>query len=86
MPRSSNAARSASEVSGDGGIGLENGMTTSISQRSRTPRSVRWSWRSNAHSLGAGGHLKGAPQTPTTARPSSKAAIFAVIRSAPTTE
>ena len=41
MSRSANAASSASEVSGDGGTGVPNGITSEISQSSRTPRSTR---------------------------------------------
>ena len=63
-PRFSNSARRASEVSGEGGTGEGSGTTKEIWQASRTPRAVSSSARSRAHSLGAGGHLKGAPQTP----------------------
>ena len=38
MSRSANAARMASEVAGDGGIGVPNGITTWIETSSRTPR------------------------------------------------
>ena len=38
MPRSANAASSAADVSGDGGTGVANGITSVISQPSRTPR------------------------------------------------
>ena len=69
MPRSVKAATNAREVSGDGGTGVPNGITTVMSQCPRTPRVSRKSCSSNAHSLGAGGHLKGAAQTPTTAWP-----------------
>ncbi len=69
MPRSSNAATSAAEVSGDGGTGRPKGRTSVISQSSRTPRLTRSSCSMSAHSLGAGGHLNGAPQTPITTRP-----------------
>ena len=41
MSRSANAARSAADVSGDGGTGVENGMTSVISHASRTPRVER---------------------------------------------
>ena len=37
-------------------------------------------------SLGAGGHLKGAPQTPTTARPSVNPGMTSRNRCAPATE
>ena len=86
MSRSAKAASSASEVSGEGGTGLGSGITKVISQLSRTPRSVRWSCSSSAASLGAGGHLKGAPQTPTIARPELNSGISSAIRSAPATE
>ena len=45
-----------------------------ISQSSRTPRAASWSCSSRAHSLGAGGHLNGAPHTPITACPLEKPA------------
>ena len=86
MLHSAKAATSAREVSGDGGTGLPNGMTNEISQSSRTPRADRKSCRSSAHSLGAGGHLNGAPQTPTTARPCENAGSISLSRSAPATE
>ena len=86
MSRSAKAPSSASEVSGEGGTGLPSGSTKVISQRSRTPRSVRWSWRRRAASLGAGGHLNGAPQTPTIARPRSNSGSSSASRSAPATE
>ena len=41
MPRSANAARIACEVSGDGGIGVPNGITTEMSVASRRPRAAR---------------------------------------------
>ena len=44
--------------------GRRSGITNEISQASRTPRAVSASSSSSAHSLGAGGHLNGAPQTP----------------------
>ncbi len=73
-------------MSGDGGTGVPNGITSEISQASRTPRAVRWSCRSSAHSLGAGGHLNGASQTPITTRPREKAGRISASRSAPATE
>ena len=41
MPRSANATSSASDAAGDGGIGTGNGITSAISERSRSPRSSR---------------------------------------------
>jgi len=45
------------------------GITTWIATSSRTPRSRRYPSSRIAASLGAGGHLKGAPHTPTIAVP-----------------
>ena len=73
MPRSANRARIASEVSGDGGTGAPNGITTWIWTSSRTPRARRYSSSRIAASLGAGGHLNGVPQTPTIAVPDGEA-------------
>ena len=73
-------------MSGDGGTGVPNGITSVISQSSRKPRVERWSCRSRAASLGAGGHLNGAPQTPTTAWPRVKAGTTSRRRAAPATE
>ena len=70
ISRSANAVSSAAEVSGDGGTGRGSGMTSVISQSFRTPRAVSESCSISAHSLGAGGHLNGAPHTPITTRPS----------------
>ena len=67
--RSAKASSSASDVSGDGGTGRRSGSKRVISQALRTPRADEGRAASARHSLGAGGHLKGAPQTPTTARP-----------------
>ena len=86
MPRSANAVVRASEVSGEGGTGLPNGRTRVILQSSRTPRATRWSCSIRAHSLGAGGHLNGAPHTAMTALPCEKPAIASRIRSAPANE
>ena len=86
MPRSAKAASSARDVSGDGGTGIENGITREISHASRTPRATRSSCSSNAASLGAGGHLNGAPQTPTIARPRENAGSSSRSRAAPATE
>src|SRR5436309_481312 len=58
MPRSANAASSAAEVSGDGGTGAENGITSEISQSSGMPRFERWSWSRSAASLGAGNRVE----------------------------
>ena len=73
-------------VAGDGGTGVGRGRTKVISQRSRTPRSTRWSWSSRHASLGAGGHLNGASQTPITAWPSSNRGTAPARCSAPGTE
>ena len=86
MSRSANASISAAEVSGEGGTGVPKGMTKVISQASLTPRSTSWSWSSRQVSLGAGGHLNGAPQTPITARPAEKPGMMPASRSAPATE
>ena len=86
MLRSAKASSSASDVCGDGGTGLGSGIKKVILQAFRTPRTERWSWRSRAASLGAGGHLKGAPQTPTTARPSVNPGMTSRNRCAPATE
>ncbi len=67
MSRAANSCSSAAEVSGDGGTGVPSGITIEISQASRTPRAVSSSSSMSAHSLGAGGHLKGAPHIPITA-------------------
>ena len=69
MSRSANRARIACEVSGDGGSGVPNGMTSWMVTASRRPRSRRYSSRRIAASLGAGGHLNGVPQMPTIAWP-----------------
>ena len=86
MPRSANPARIASDVSGDGGIGEPNGITTWIVTSSRTPRSRRNSSSRNAASLGAGGHLNGAPHTPTIAFPARNDGSTSRSVSAPATE
>jgi hypothetical protein len=41
IPRSSNASKSAADVSGEGGIGLPNGITTVIVVESRRPSARR---------------------------------------------
>jgi hypothetical protein len=40
MPRAANSDCRAAEVSGDGGTGVDSGMTKEISHASRTPRAV----------------------------------------------
>ena len=60
-----------------------NGMTSAISDRSRSPRSVRKSCISSAVSLGAGGHLNGVEVTPTITRPPSKSASTSRSANAP---
>ena len=52
----------------------------------RTPRAERKSCSSKAASLGAGGHLKGAPHTPTIARPRVNVGSTSRRRPAPATE
>jgi hypothetical protein len=69
MSRFANSSISAAEVSGEGGTGVPSGITNEIWHCSRTPRAVSSSCNSSAHSLGAGGHLNGAPHTPMTACP-----------------
>ena len=86
MSRSAKAVVSAADVSGEGGTGVPNGITNEIWQASRTPRATSASCSSSAHSLGAGGHLNGAPHTPITAWPSEKPAISGARRSAPASE
>ena len=54
-------------------------------RRGRRAR-VSSSSSSSAHSLGAGGHLNGAPQTPITAWPREKVGMIPASRSAPATE
>ena len=83
IPRWANSVSSAAEVSGDGGTGRGSGMTNEISQLSRTPRAVSASSSSSAHSLGAGGHLNGAPHTPTTTRPSENVGTISASSAAP---
>ena len=85
MPRSSNAARTALEASGEGGIGAPSGITRAISERSRSPRSVRKSCTRRAVSLGAGGHLNGVDVTPMTTRPPSNASRTSRQANAPAT-
>jgi hypothetical protein len=85
MPRSANAARITWDAAGDGGIGDGSGITSAISDRSRSPRRVRWWCISSAASLGAGGHLNGVDVTPTTTRPPSNAAITSRSANAPGT-
>jgi hypothetical protein len=41
MPRSANAASSAFDAAGDGGMGTPIGITSEISERSRSPRVVK---------------------------------------------
>jgi hypothetical protein len=86
MARSANAATKAADVSGDGGTGVLKGIMKVISQSSRTPRSTRKSCSRSAHSLGAGGHLNGAPHTPTTARPRENVGSTSASRAAAATE
>ena len=86
MFRSANAAMSAFEVSGEGGTGLGSGSTIVMSHCPRTPRLVRKSCSRRAHSLGAGGHLYGAPQTPTIAWPLLKVGRMSRSALAPATE
>ena len=67
MSRSANAASSASDVPGDGGTGLaerhdERDLALGRGRRARQVVVAA----AEPHSLGAGGHLNGAPQTPTT--------------------
>ncbi len=72
VPLGKGRQSSASDACFDGGIGTPRGMTSEISDRSRSPRWLRKSWTSSAVSLGAGGHLNGVEVTPTTTRPPSK--------------
>ena len=81
--RSANAARSASDAAGEGGIGTGNGMTSAISDRCRTPRLTRWSCIRSAVSLGAGGHLNGVEVTATITRPPAKLASTSRNANAP---
>ncbi len=83
MSRSAKAPTSAAEVSGDGGTGVMNGSTRVIVHWSRTPRRTRLSCSISAHSLGAGGHLNGAPQTPITALPELNASSLSRMPKAP---
>jgi hypothetical protein len=85
MPRSANASSSAADASGDGGIGAGNGIARSISELSRSPRSVRKSCTSSAVSLGAGGHLNGVEVTPTITRPPGNASSTSRRAKAPAT-
>ena len=67
MSRSAKAASSASEVSGEGGTGLGSGITKVISQLlADAPSRSGGRGAAAPPRSGAGGHLKGAPQTPTT--------------------
>ena len=87
MPRARETPRaSAADVSGDGGTGVGNGTTNVMRHASRTPRETSSSCSSRAHSLGAGGHLNGAPQTPTTACPAENVATAPARSAAPWTE
>ena len=86
IPRSAKRARIAAEVSGDGGTGAPKGITTWMWTSSRTPRARRNSSSRMAASLGAGGHLNGAPQTPTIAVPDVKLGRTSRSCSAPATE
>ena len=75
MPRSANAARSASDASGDGGIGAAERHHDRDRRRRRAGRARAGSRAaSSAVSLGAGGHLNGAPHTPTITAPAVNAA------------
>ena len=86
MPRSANAATSAAEVSGDGGTGVaERDHERDLAGVADAARREVVVQQQRA-SLGAGGHLNGAPQTPTTARPSVKLGSSSASRSAPATE
>src|SRR5215470_16148130 len=59
MFRSAKVSSSASEVAGEGGIGLGSGIRKVISQCCRTPREETRSWSISAASLGAGGQARG---------------------------
>ena len=73
IPRSANAASSAFDASGDGGIGTGKRHHERDAPIDRgCPRSVRKSCINSAVSLGAGGHLNGADVTATITRPPSK--------------
>ena len=63
MPRSANAASTASEACGDGGIGTPKGITSETCDEPSRPRAWRNSCVSRAVSLGAGGHLNGVDVT-----------------------
>jgi len=86
MPRAANSVVSARDMSAEAGIGLDSGSTRLISHAPRTPRAARYSSSSSAHSLGAGGHLKGAADTPTMAWPRENVGSTSRRRNAPATE
>ena len=86
MPRPANSSRIAADVSGEGGIGEPKGITRVMPAASRRPWARRYASSSSAASLGAGGHLKDGPVTPTIASPPSKPASTSRRRSAPATE
>ena len=86
MSRSAKLARIAADVSGEGGIGVPNGITSLMWTSSRRPRSRRDVSSSNAASLGAGGHLNGVPHTPTIAVPERNVGSTSRSVSAPATE
>ena len=86
MSRAANSSSSAADVSGDGGTGDGSGITNVIRHCSRTPRATSSSCSSSAHSLGAGGHLNGAPHTPMTAWPDVNDGRIPASRAAPATE
>ncbi len=83
MPRSANASRIAADAGGDGGMGTGSGITRWTSERSRRPLRTSRSCTSSAVSLGAGGHLNGTEQTPTTTRPPAKSARTSRVAKAP---
>src|SRR2546428_528514 len=72
-------------VVGDGARGVPNGIAHLMFTSSRTPRSRRYSSNRRAASLGAGGHLNGAPQTPTIAVPVLNVGSTSRMLSAPAT-
>ncbi|WP_327010516.1 hypothetical protein OHA72_26595 [Dactylosporangium sp. NBC_01737] len=85
MPRSANALGNAREAAGDGGIGAPSGMTSSIWERSRSPRASSRSCSMSAVSLGAGGHLNGVDVTPTITRPPANRSSTSRTPNAPST-
>ena len=83
MPRSANVVSSASDASGDGGIGRGKSITSAISLLSRSPCATSSSCSSSAASLGAGGHLYGVERTPMITRPPAKPASTSRAAKAP---